>query len=937
MHNQMQPLNPTALHDLEVLAADAGVSPSVFLETLRSLLRRVPDPARALNNLDRFLRSGFATAVIRDFAAQRVLLEIALELFAQSQFLADILVRDPELFRWLTTTSALSTQKGRATYVEEAKQASELFQRTERKLDSLKRYHRRELLHLGAREILEKARMPEITAELSWLADAIVEAVLGIALHQMELRTGVRFESQFAVIGLGKLGGEELNFSSDIDLLFVYEQDDELAIPAERIHSLHELYVRIGEMMVRMLTERTQEGHLYRVDMRLRPDGTAGPLALSRQGYRNYYETRGELWERQMLTKARVIAGNRAVGERWMEDIRPFVYPKTVVQSPMAEILAMKRRIEARAKEKDSIKVGSGGIRDIEFIVQALQLLSGGNFVELQNPNTLRALQALQKYGKMTSLECERLTDAYLFLRRVEHRLQLLHGLQTHSLPKDDQEMGQLSRRLGFATVEEFKRALDGHRNSVREIFTSLFTPDHEGNSRQASVRWRESQGSVSTLLVRAGLEEQRAAELEEMVNTLGIPSFTAQNLTMLIQPGGARILVEGLRNEKIAELITMLCARSSVLVERLAREPLLVESLIGQTDRLMSPGPVMEFLKATDLLRYREYNEFKALLRFVVGKCTVHDLRQELSALAEEIVVQLFTTASQKVSEHVPIPHMSLIALGRLGSRGMNLRSDIDLLLLYDDADHGAGFVAERILKEMLRLNTTAQGRVYEIDFRLRPEGKNAPLAVGLNYFRIYHEVRGELWERQMLTRARIIAGDKPMNAAVQRLLHSIVYKKSMPGRWAGVMIAMRKRMEQERGSGGSGFINIKVDRGCIADIEFLIQALQLVFGNRRVSLRENNEPHVLRRAMRSKILTSARARLLLENFTYLHTLETFLRLNGGTSSLQADSDAVGLWAHVMNEPSASSLLRKIRKIQRENRKFLIEYLRTWERKPNT
>lgn len=930
-HSHRQQPNSSVLRDIEALVVDAGVPPASVLEPLQQLLDRVADPTRALNNLDRFLRAGFSTAVIRDFAAQRVLLEIAVELFSQSQFLADILVRDPELFRWLTTSGSLREAKTRAQFMTEATQAAELFQRTERKLDSLKRYHRRELLRLGGREILGAGSAPEIMAELSWLADAIVESVLQIALHQMEVRTGVRFESQLAVIGLGKLGGEELNFSSDIDLLFVYDRDGDLNLPVERIHSFHELYVRIAEMMVRMLTERTEQGHLYRVDLRLRPDGSAGPLALSRAAYRAYYETRGELWERQMLTKARVIAGNRSVGEQWMEDIRPFVYPRTLLKSPIEEIYSMKQRIEAKLRDRDNIKLGSGGIRDIEFIVQALQLLNGGAEPRVCERNTLRALQALRELEKISAEEHETLAQAYLFLRRVEHRLQLLHGLQTHSLPEEAQEIEQLARRLGFQSISGFQRTLHHHRAAVRKIFESFFVPSKTRQRESRAGLTRED--SLQSVLGELGLDDVARGHVERTVERFGVPWFVARNLRVLLQPGRIRLLTEAFKNRKLAQLLIALCARSSVLVERLAREPLLMESLVGQTDRMMGPEPAWQFLRGTDLLRFKEYNEFKACVRFMAGKSNVTRFREELSILAEEIVSDLYTIATQKVSENISLPPMTLLALGRLGSRGINLGSDLDLLLVYDDADAEGGLASERILKELLRLNETPRGKVYEIDFRLRPEGKNAPLAVALSYLKSYYETRAELWERQTLTRARVLTGSQAMNERVQRLLLKICYRDPLPPRWARSIVMMRKRMEQERGSEGSRFINVKLDRGGIADLEFIIHSLQLRFGGKLAGLRRGKENDILRRAVRAKVLPRTVANQVLRNLEYLHTVETYCRLNGMGSTVDTGSNLLELYARAMNEPDARSFLRAVRTIQRTNRKFLLQLLRAWEK----
>ena len=273
-----RPLSSPARHleRFETLVVNAGVNPDEFLRRLKKDLASTPDPLRASNNLHRFLSTGFASSIIQDLGRHPVLRQIALEVFAQSQYLADILVRDPELFRWLTTTTALQTAKSRSELLAEALGAVQLFSRMEKKLDALRRFHRRETLRVGAREILKEADVTTIVGELSALADAVVEAVLQIGRQDLATRTGATFRNTLCVIGLGKLGGEELNFSSDIDLLFVYDSDGEFEAPQERIRTFHEYYNRLAEFIVRKLTEFGGEGHLYRVDMRLRPEGNAG-------------------------------------------------------------------------------------------------------------------------------------------------------------------------------------------------------------------------------------------------------------------------------------------------------------------------------------------------------------------------------------------------------------------------------------------------------------------------------------------------------------------------------------------------------------------------------------------------------------------------------------------------------------------------------------
>ena len=282
-------------------------------------------------------------------------------------------------------------------------------------MDAVKRIHRREYLRIGAREILREAGVRTTTAELSALADAVIEAVLEIGYADLCQRTGADFRPTLAAVGLGKLGGQELNFSSDIDLMFVYERDEPLAGLGERVQNTFDFYRRLAEFVVRTLSDITPEGRLYRVDLRLRPDGSSGALVMSCASTLTYYETRGQLWERQMLLKARIVAGNQETGTGWQTSLLPFLFPKTQLRSPLAEIAGIKRQIEARVGSEVNVKLGSGGIRDIEFTVQALQLLYGGANDRLRIRNTLDALQALESSRVLNPVEAASLREAYEF------------------------------------------------------------------------------------------------------------------------------------------------------------------------------------------------------------------------------------------------------------------------------------------------------------------------------------------------------------------------------------------------------------------------------------------------------------------------------------------------------------------------------------------
>ena len=936
------------LHSIGLLAADAGLSPALALKALKADAKLTAHPRRALTNLHRFLVTGFSSAWLRDFHEHRLLQQILLEIFAQSQFLADILVRNPELFRWLTSTNVLETTATREQYALDALNAASLFQRLEKKVDSLKRFHRRELLRIGARQILKEADVRTTSEELSALADSIVAAALRLAYQQIAEGIAAPLPQNLAVIGLGKLGGEELNFSSDIDLMFVYDQDGPLTPVIGRIATLHEYYSRVAEYVVRRLSEHTGEGHLYRVDMRLRPDGQSGPLAVSRAAYIAYYEARGELWERQMLIKARVIAGDREVGEQWKKDIRPFVYHKTLLASPIEEIANIKGRIEAKLEPGTNIKLGSGGIRDIEFVTQALQLLNGGGDVGLQTGNTLHALRTLSEAGHLKPQEAIGLERAYAFLRTVEDRLQLLHGLQEHSLPESPEEKRVLSKQLGFSSRASFEKDLAKHQRNIRAVFDSVFgmSPAPKGGKKGAafSVPSRELRRigfrnravalknlSALALEIPALRLQDQPREFLKSVRKGGAPDLCLEHLCILAESAPIkRALALAAANKSALDLIVLLCSRSSKYVTLLSREPLLFEAFVGRSEDLLGPGFGWSFLKESDLLRFRQYNEFKIVLRFLAGTTTARLFTQELSDLADEILRTAFERSKESTSDARLIP-VALLGLGKLGGRELSVGSDLDVVLLYQGDAEGGGARAVNALGRTMRQSLE---RVYALDFRLRPEGKNAPLAADFTYYVQYLKDRASLWERQALIKTRFLVGDAQFGASVIETLRHFTYRTELPRTWKKDTVSMRMRMAVER-SKRDRRSDLKVGVGGLVDLEFLVQSMQLRYGREVDALMQSNSFEAVAGLASAGFLKKKNAARIMRNLCFMRKLEASIRLNSEVQDfvLPAELARLQLIAASLQLGSPKRLLAFVQRIRKQNRELLMTILKTLPR----
>ncbi len=903
---------PEAEQQLQQKVISAGIEPGAFFARLEDTIRPSPDPARAYRNLLRFLEAGFTSSLLYDFSSQPFLLGIFIELVGQSQYLADILVRNPAWLHWLTSTGELRRIKSMGEIRAEALAAISAFEQPGRRRDALKRFHRREMLRIGAMDILGNASLQEIVGQLSALADVIIDEAVAASFEAVLQGSRRPAGAELCVIGLGKLGGGELNFSSDIDLMFVYEQDRDLRNPVGRLGTVHELCVRLSENVVDFLSGFSEEGYFYRVDMRLRPDGKSGPLALSRAGYMAYYETRGEPWERQMLIKARVVGGDPRVGERFLSDIRPFVFRRTLITSPWSDIASMKRAIEAEFHSSTNIKLGAGGIRDIEFLVQGLQLVHAGRHPGVRSPNTLRAIDALEAEGLLPDTEADVLREAYSLFRDVEHRLQLFHASQTHDLPVDDEEFSLLGRKLGHS-AGAFRRLLTRHRSRVRRSFLSA-TAGMPGDTDEAVS---DAERAMSDALRSSG-EGGICRRLLSDVRRDALGPVAAQRLGVLLDdPARSSVLREGLRSSRLrSDLVTAL-GRSSIVFERFSTDPLLLESLVGQAASLLrGRQPGWSDLLTDDPARFRRYNEVRSAIRFLTGRTTVRQFEKEMTAVAELILLS--------ACNQLALPETLLIVgAGKLGSGEMGISSDLDLLLFYKEGLLEAGRAQE--LGESLRRRLAGEKKSYDVDLRLRPEGRNAPLVSGTEYFAEYMRSRADVWERMALGRSRPLWGSQDL-----RTQYSSSLRKAIGPSVADVVAearSMRGRMEAERGAEEG--IDVKIAAGGIADIEFLAQ-IGSVLRNRY-----GGRPTVdsLRQLRRIGEVREREVHILADALAFLRTVETVVRLNSAvsTSVLKPSHESAVCATHVTSSRSIEELLSTVRRRMSSVRRVFDGVLDRW------
>ncbi len=966
----------------QALAAQLGADVfRALAEPLTRLLRDNPDPEMALNNLERFLAAA-PESLPRLLDDQAGGLATLLPMLGTSQFFADTLVADPDLLDMLRVP--LRHSPGPAELRRELRALAAFAGDDAAMLQAFRRFRRRHTLRIGTNDIIHDRTLEEVTLDLSDVADAALEVALEVALRGVPARFGepVTDEDQPArcvILAFGKLGGQELNYSSDIDLMFVYDREGHTRGRGNGA-GLEEFYARVVGEVVRLLSARTDRGQAYRVDLRLRPEGLRGPLARSLASTLSYYDSLGRTWERQALIKIRPVAGDLQLGEEFLRGVESFVYRRYLGFAEINEIKAMKRRIEQRAHQagvgQTEVKTGRGGIRDIEFAIQFLQLLNGGDLPELRNRNTLKAMQALEAAGCLTATEFQILDDAYRFLRRTEHRLQLLFDLATHKLPEHPEELHKLALRMGYNVreprisepaarrgprsllddappevidtrqllvdpLDEFLHDYHERTRLNRQILDHLLhstfadsaehaepetdlildsDPDpatieavlskHHFRDIQAAYRnlARLAQESVPFLSMprcRHFLASIAPALLRELAK-MPDPDRTLNNLETVTASLGAKGVLWELFSVSppSLRLTVELCAGSQFLTEILINNPGMIDELLDSLvlnqpralDELRSElaelckgasdiEPILHSFKDKELLRIG--------VRDLLGKSAIRETTAALSDLAEALLGQVSARETQaaearfgqaKLIDGRPARFV-ILGLGKLGGREMSYHSDLDLVLIHEGDGqtqsesptsnlHFFTELAQRVIRDLSQQGP--MGRLYQVDMRLRPTGGSGSLVTTLPEFRRYFDQgAARIWERQVLTRARIVFGDLDFGAEVMALLRHAVFSPAWRPEFSTEILAMRERLEASRGPR-----DVKRGPGGQVDIEFLVQAFQLRFGSECPEIRQTNTWQALGALAAAKFLNPEDYTTLRESYDFLRQVESRLRV---------------------------------------------------------
>jgi glutamate-ammonia-ligase adenylyltransferase len=913
-------------------------------------LRSAGSPERGLANLVRLAeQSASRLTLFRELSADRAALERAAILLSQSQYFADVLVREPRLLSWLAQAAEPPAREALSSEIERTLTALE---DEDRRHAALERLKRRELLGVGYRDHVLGRPLAAVAREIATLAEVIVEAALGLARRKLATRfpgLAAAGASGFAVLALGKLGGAELNYSSDVDLVFVH--DERFATGAEGV-TPREVFDRVARELVRILTRAGPEGALYRVDLRLRPEGAHGALSRSIPAFVAYYEQYGRTWERQALLKARPIAGDLALGGRLVEAVQPFVYRRYLDVAAIAEIKALKRRVETRgaAQPTRDVKEGPGGIRDIEFATQFLQLLYGADLPEVREPSTLGAIARLEAAGCLAAEEAATMREAYVFLRKVEHRLQTLQGFQTHVLPADEEGAADLASRSGYrgeGALARFRADLERHgagaRRTLDRLLHGLFPEAGEKDALAAAPELildaDPPAEKVARILGACGFSDppRALADLRRLATETSrflAPSprtrtYLASLLPRLLRAigetadpqatlsrferaaamlGGKAVFYQLLAEQPAGggtapiEVFVRLAADSPLLTGELSRTPGLFDEVV---DLLLTGARVTraEVSARAAALRAAGTPPLEALaavkrsslllvgIRDLGGRANVANVQAELTALAEAILDDLVRIARAEVEEKLgPAPgaRFAVLGLGKLGGREIGYGSDLDLVFAYDGPD--AAERAQRTARAILRLSQQAQ--LYEMDARLRPEGAHGAIAQSFDALeRYYRDGRAAAWERLAAMKLRAVAGDAQAAEALGRRVVAAALAGPQEG-LAREVRAMRARLEQA----AAGPRDLKRSPGGLVDIEFAVAYAKLAARGAPPEILEPGVVPALHALVRAGLASREAHTDLLTAYQFYRTVEARLRIVDGrpVSVLPAETAAL-------------------------------------------
>jgi glutamate-ammonia-ligase adenylyltransferase len=915
-------------------------------------------------------------------------------IFGNSPFLSDLCLHEPGTVQILLDGGP---DKALAAALAELKNAARKAKAAEELAAPLRVAKRRVALSIAAADIARQWPLEKITGALSDFAALAVELAFGALLRDASDAGDLVLPdkknpckgSGFFALGMGKLGARELNYSSDIDLIVLFDPD--VARYTGR-RSMLECFIKLTQQMVRLLHDRTEDGYVFRTDLRLRPDPGSFPVAVSTVEAETYYESFGQNWERAAMIKARPIAGDLEAGGRFLKHLTPYVWRKNLDYAAIEDIHSIKRQIHAHrghgeiAVEGHNIKVGRGGIREIEFFAQTQQLIAGGRDTRLRSPATCDALRALVATERLTPAICDELIEHYRYLRTVEHRLQMTDDEQTHTLPDDSDGLARLACFLGEKDTTSFAEKMRAVLTRVKGYYDDLFAESAPLGSEAGALVFTGTDDDPATLETLRNLGFSDPSEIAAMIRGWHFGRYRAmrserarEKLTAIMPqlleafartgsadvafrrfdyflsslPAGVQLFALLQANPDVLDTLAEVLAAAPQLAEALAQNAALFDSLIEYAehpaafDRESLIASLQRQMQAArdfqDVLDWAR--RWTTELKLQVGIGLLRGLMDgrasgfALSSVADAVLTDLLKhVTTEFVAQHGRIAKsaVALVGLGRLGSQELTLESDLDLVLVFDcpanaGQSDGArpltpGLYFARLCQRLIAAITamTGEGKLYEIDMRLRPSGGAGPIAIQLDAYADYLRKEAWTWEHMALTRARVVVGPDPSKEdsalvrQIEKLRQDILTMKRDPKKLLADVATMRRRMAEHRKVTNPW--DLKQVRGGLVDLEFIVQYLLLRHGRDKPAILKQQPLAALEALREAKLLESGQARTLDEAGRLYATLLAAARLAGRDEAgdpAQWPPALAQRMPELLGEKDMAALTRRLTKMQ--------------------
>ncbi len=799
------------------------------MEIDEKLFKELPDAESAKRFIDALTEKHPTHAT--KLAAQPALLSDVLTLVAFSPLLAATMLQNPEYLSWLERKRKESGVRSH----EELLESLARFSLTNSTLDTqvlFARFRRRELLRIYLRDIRRLATVPEITEEISNLADVVLASALDHARREMDNRygrpqvvdeKGRKASVEFCIVALGKLGSRELNYSSDIDLIFIYSDEGETTGGTRGAITNREYFIKLASTIVKLTGEQTGEGAAYRVDLRLRPHGRLGPLALSVADMIRYYKTEARAWERQVMIRSRGSAGDVSLFRTFFDSVAELIFSKDEsVESALANVRRSKEQIDKEQIDRRgyNVKLGRGGIREIEFIAQALQLAYGGADRWLRYPHTLVSLSRLADRQHLSESELTGLAAAYEFLRRTEHILQMENGLQTHTLPDDKAKRSLVARRVEFAGSGNFENSLRHHTKFVQTVFERVF-----------GIEAAPPSSAVGTNV-----------ELDDAAFPFADASSSASRLREHVLASIAKSDSTFDERSESAKVLERVIETSPHFASMLAANPQLATHLTEPNDAILQRDYASEMNAVVEnnssfraCIAAMRKTWHRCLIEIVVADIYGSITTAEAKRLQTELAEASIEAALKAVSLEVAVDDIAILALGKLGGRGVDYDSDLDLIFVHEERDKSRTLNHSRAVELFVTAlsSMTRDGSLYRVDLRLRPYGSKGLTCISSNAFLEYMRETAVAWEFLAFVKLRAAGGISELGRRIETETRSIIHKRAAmldANELADETRRVRLALEQQRTrSLRVGEIDIKYGAGGLLDIYFAMRYLQL------------------------------------------------------------------------------------------------------------